>query len=113
MLPSDPIAVVGSGRMGTALSAALRAAGAVVEGPLGRGETPSAPLVILCVPDASIAAAAAAMPDGALVGHTSGATTLGACAFSLHPLMTVPDDGADFAGVPAAVAGDPVATRLA
>jgi len=34
-------AVVGRGRLGTALTAALRAGGVVVEGPLGRGETPT------------------------------------------------------------------------
>src|SRR5690606_2661022 len=44
-----------------------------------------------------------------LVGHCSGATTLapldGHEAFSLHPLMTVTAEGADFRGVPAAIAG--------
>jgi predicted short-subunit dehydrogenase-like oxidoreductase (DUF2520 family) len=113
MLPSDTIAVVGPGRLGTALASALRAAGLDVEGPLGRGQAPEAPLILLCVPDGAIADAAAAMPDGALVGHCSGATALGACDFSLHPLMTVPETGAEFAGVPAAVAGHPVATELA
>lgn len=34
-------AVVGRGRLGTALTAALRAGGVVVEDPLGRGETPT------------------------------------------------------------------------
>jgi predicted short-subunit dehydrogenase-like oxidoreductase (DUF2520 family) len=113
MLPSDKIAVVGPGRLGKALSAALRDAGLTVEGPLGRGETPTAPIVVLCVPDAAIAEAAAAVPPGAIVGHCSGATTLGDLDFSLHPLMTVPAEGARFAGVPAAVAGHPVATELA
>jgi predicted short-subunit dehydrogenase-like oxidoreductase (DUF2520 family) len=116
MLPSDTIAVVGPGRLGTALSAALRTAGLTVEGPLGRGQAPAAPVVLLCVPDAAIAEAAAAMPADALVGHCSGATTLGACDFSLHPLMTVligSHPPPDFAGVPAAVAGHPVATDIA
>lgn len=113
MLPSDSIAVVGPGRLGSALSAALRDACLTVEGPLGRGETPESPVVLLCVPDGAIAEAAAAMPDAALVGHCSGATALGDCDFSLHPLMTVPEGGARFEGVPAAVAGDPVATELA
>ena len=68
------------------------------------------------MPDAAIAAAAAAMPAGAVIGHCSGATPLGACDFSLHPLMTVPTRShppARFDGVPAAVAGHPVATQLA
>ncbi len=112
MLSLDDIAVVGPGRLGTALSAALRDAGVPVEGPLGRGETPTARVVLLCVPDAAIAEVAATMPAGALVGHCSGATALGACAFSLHPLMTVTGP-TSFAGVPAAVAGDPVATEIA
>ena len=46
---------------------------------------------------------------GPLVGHCSGATGLGALtpheAFSLHPLMTVTAEGADFAGAGAAIAG--------
>jgi predicted short-subunit dehydrogenase-like oxidoreductase (DUF2520 family) len=113
MLELHHIAVVGPGRLGTALSAALRQAGVPVEGPLGRGERPTAPVVLLCVPDAAIAEVAAAMPPGAVVGHCSGATGLGDCAFSLHPLMTVPESGASFTGVPAAVAGHPIATALA
>jgi predicted short-subunit dehydrogenase-like oxidoreductase (DUF2520 family) len=116
MLPSDSIAVVGPGRLGTAISTALRDAGLAVEGPLGRGATPASPTVLLCVPDTVIAEVAAAMPEAALVGHCSGATALGACDFSLHPLMTVPTQPhppVSFAGVPAAVAGHPVATELA
>ena len=53
-------AVVGAGRLGTALAGALRAAGVAVDGPLGRGATGAgADVVLLCVPDAEIAAAAA------------------------------------------------------
>ena len=109
----DPVAIVGAGRMGTALVTALADAGARVEGPLRRGETPSAAAgsVLLCVPDAQIEAAAAALParSGLIVGHTSAATTLAALrdhdAFSLHPLMTVTAQGATFTGATAAVAG--------
>jgi predicted short-subunit dehydrogenase-like oxidoreductase (DUF2520 family) len=67
--------------------------------------------VLLCVPDAEIAAAAAVLPAGGLVGHCSGATTLdvlaGHEAFSLHPLMTVTagDDPTRLAGAGAAIAG--------
>ena len=110
--PSEPpqrCAVVGAGRLGHALAAALRRAGVEVEGPLRRGEQPTAQVVLLCVPDDEIAAAAAAI-DAPLVGHCSGATTLEVLGdrrgFSLHPLMTVPAGGdASFEGAGAAVAG--------
>lgn len=104
-------AVVGHGRLGTALAAALRAAGATVDGPLGRGATAStAEVVFLAVPDAEIANAAAHVAPGRLVGHCSGATTLAPLhghpeALSLHPLMTVTAAGADFTGATAAIAG--------
>ena len=96
------IAIVGAGRLGTALAAALRAGRHDVLGPLGRDEGHGdAPVVLLCVPDGEIATAAAAIAAGPLVGHCSGATGLDVLApheaFSLHPLMTVP------AGAPAAV----------
>ncbi|MEA2171243.1 MAG: hypothetical protein QOF76_4543 [Solirubrobacteraceae bacterium] len=111
MLPLDKIAVVGPGRLGTALSAALGDAGLTVEGPLGRGVAPTAPVVLLCVPDGEIERA---HPGGGhIVGHCSGASPLGRCDFSLHPLMTVPESGARFAGVPAAIAGHAVARELA
>jgi predicted short-subunit dehydrogenase-like oxidoreductase (DUF2520 family) len=91
----DSIAIVGAGRLGSALSAALGAARYDVLGPLGRGaDAGGATAVLLCVPDAEIAAAAARIAPGPLVGHCSGATGLDALApheaFSLHPLMTVP-----------------------
>jgi predicted short-subunit dehydrogenase-like oxidoreductase (DUF2520 family) len=91
----DSIAIVGAGRLGTALAAALGAAGLDVRGPLGRGATASGErVVLLCVPDGEIARAAAAVELGPIVGHCSGATGLGPLspheAFSLHPLMTVP-----------------------
>src|SRR3954467_7868665 len=83
-------AIVGAGRLGHALAAALRAAGIEVEGPLGRGASPQAEVVLLCVPDGEIRAAAEAIPprgrapsgeptlplDAQFVGHCSGATTL-------------------------------------
>ena len=53
------VGIVGPGRVGTALARALRAAGVEVEGPVGRGERPSrCDAIVLCVPDAEIAAAA-------------------------------------------------------
>jgi predicted short-subunit dehydrogenase-like oxidoreductase (DUF2520 family) len=93
----DSIAIVGAGRLGTTLAAALGA-----PSPLGRGaDARGAAVVLLTVPDGEIAGAAAAVEPGRLVGHCSGATGLGVLApheaFSIHPLMTVP------AGAPADV----------
>ncbi len=113
------LAIVGRGRVGYALANALATAGYEVEGPLGRGaDGAGADAVLLCVPDGEIAVAAAQIAPGRLVGHCSGATGLGPLApheaFSLHPLMTVTADGADFAGAGAAIAGDtPRAVALA
>jgi len=114
-------AIVGAGRLGGALAQALREAGRPVTGPLGRdaaagtdggamvGDRPGAGAVLLCVPDSEIAAAAAAVAPGPLVGHCSGAQGLEPLGdregFSLHPLMTVTRDGASFAGAGAAVDG--------
>ncbi|MGK2939430.1 MAG: DUF2520 domain-containing protein [Solirubrobacteraceae bacterium] len=113
-------ALIGAGRLGTTLAAAMRAAGLHVDGPLGRGaDADGAEAVILCVPDGEIAAAASCLPRGLLVGHVSGATTLAPLAehraFSLHPLMTVPPGAPPtiFTGAPCAVAGDPIARELA
>jgi predicted short-subunit dehydrogenase-like oxidoreductase (DUF2520 family) len=109
----DSIAVVGAGRLGSALAAALRAAGLSVDGPLGRGADPRAAVVLLCVPDGEIAAAAGAVGRRAdlLVGHCSGATGLEPLAghegFALHPLMTVPAGAGPgvFAGAGCAIDG--------
>jgi predicted short-subunit dehydrogenase-like oxidoreductase (DUF2520 family) len=107
----DSIAIVGAGRLGTALAAALRDTDLPVTGPLGRGSVAAgtAAAVLLCVPDAEIAAAAALVEAGPLVGHCSGATGLDVLApheaFGLHPLMTVTRDRCRLAGAGAAVAG--------
>ena len=74
-------AVVGHGRLGVALAAALRAAGVAVDGPLDRASAPDAdaPVVLLAVPDGEIANAAAALQHAGAItflGHCSGATTL-------------------------------------
>jgi predicted short-subunit dehydrogenase-like oxidoreductase (DUF2520 family) len=65
--------------------------------------------VLLCVPDDAIAAAAAGIGPGPLIGHCSGASGLDVLGdrpgFSVHPLMTVTASGADFRGVFAAVDG--------
>ncbi len=107
---SRALTIVGPGRLGTALTRALRDAGYGVRGPVGRGaDGAGADAVLLCVPDAEIAAAAATLAPGRLVGHCSGATTLAPLApheaFSLHPLMAVAAPHADFRGAGAAVAG--------
>jgi predicted short-subunit dehydrogenase-like oxidoreductase (DUF2520 family) len=110
------IGVVGRGRLGTALTTALRAAGREVSGPAGRGELPSVDAIVLCVPDAEIAVAAATVAGAApLVGHTSGATGLDALElaqaagrFGVHPLQTFtgsPGDAERFRGCRCAVGG--------
>lgn len=118
--------------MGKALAAAMIGAELRVIGPISRGsasrlvtsaDTDSAEVVLLCVPDGAIAAAARAIDPGPLVGHCSGSTSLAPLApheaFSMHPLMTVAGDVAvSFAGAGCAVAGSTeraraVATALA
>jgi len=116
--PSPAVAVIGRGRLGTALAAAL-AAGE----PLARGEAPppATGAVILAVPDAAIAPLAASLAPGPAVGHCAGALGLDALAphrerFSLHPLMTLaPGAGAaGLRGAGAAIAGSsPSALALA
>jgi predicted short-subunit dehydrogenase-like oxidoreductase (DUF2520 family) len=91
--PPNPPActVVGAGRLGTVLAAALSDRPALKRGePVPDGTE----VVLLTVPDGKIAEAATAVPPGPLVGHCSGATGLDALGgregFSLHPLMSVP-----------------------
>jgi predicted short-subunit dehydrogenase-like oxidoreductase (DUF2520 family) len=128
----ERVAIVGPGRLGTAIAAALTHAGVTVDGPYGRCDPIAEQLrpdtraeaqpdtVLLCVPDAEIAAVASVIPTGAPVGHCSGATALDVLAphegFSLHPLMTVPADAPPnvLADAGAAVAGStPRALALA
>lgn len=109
------IAVVGGGRLGTALARALRAGGVQVAGPLGRDAAIGTPdAVVLCVPDDQIALVAAAYAGVVpLIGHTSGATALhtidapGSALFGLHPLQTFigDDEPARFNGVSCAIGG--------
>jgi predicted short-subunit dehydrogenase-like oxidoreductase (DUF2520 family) len=117
-LSNLPIAVVGAGRLGTLLAAKLDAGP-----PRGRGATcEDAAIVLLCVPDGEIANAAALIEPrpGLFVGHCSGAQTLEPVlesrheAFSVHPLMTITDDGGELEGAWAAIAGSTdAALRLA
>jgi predicted short-subunit dehydrogenase-like oxidoreductase (DUF2520 family) len=102
--------IVGRGRMGEALAAALRDARVPVRGPLGRGADGSgAALVLLCVPDREIAAASACIVSGPIVGHVSASAGLDLLApherFGLHPLLSVVGAGAQFAGAFCAVDG--------
>jgi len=81
----ESITVIGSGRVGSAVSARLRERGI----PVG----PDGELVLLCVPDEVIPGVARELPVGPWVGHVSGATPLAALdphvrRFSLHPLQT-------------------------
>jgi predicted short-subunit dehydrogenase-like oxidoreductase (DUF2520 family) len=120
-LPS--VGVVGRGRLGTVLAAALAEAGGRVDGPAGRGEIPAGDAIVLCVPDSEIAPAAEAVAGAAtFVGHTSGATPLAALApsgsdqFGLHPLQTFTDESepATFTGIGCAIAGSsPAALSVA
>ncbi|ALJ21323.1 Rossmann-like and DUF2520 domain-containing protein [Microbacterium sp. No. 7] len=88
--PHPSVSVVGAGRLGTVIARALRAAGLTTHGPTRRGEpVPAADVTLLCVPDGEIAAMVATLRGPAtLIGHTSGATPLGAADFALHPLQT-------------------------
>jgi predicted short-subunit dehydrogenase-like oxidoreductase (DUF2520 family) len=80
------IHVIGSGRVGSAVSARLAEHGIAV----GKNEPE---LVLLCVPDGAIAEVAATIEPGPWTAHVSGATPLAALAphtrrFSVHPLQT-------------------------
>ncbi len=116
-----PLAVIGAGRAGTSIAAAARSAGADVR-LAGRehaaAAAAAADAVLLCVPDAAIAAACevatAAKPHPRFVGHASGARGLdalgaaranGISTFGLHPLQTIPDGEALLAGSACAVSG--------
>jgi predicted short-subunit dehydrogenase-like oxidoreductase (DUF2520 family) len=97
--------------MGTALAGALASA----EGPFGRGfdgvgfDGAGFDLVLLAVPDGEIARAASTVVPGPIIGHCAGALGLDVLgdreALGMHPLMTVTQQGADFRGCAAAVAG--------
>lgn len=130
-LPRPPaLAIVGAGRVGGSLAAAAASVG--LDARLaGRADAVDAcreaGAALLCVPDEAIGDLASNLAAAGLrlrlVGHTSGATGLGALApladagaamFSLHPLQTVPDRNTDFTGCPCAISGStPEALRFA
>jgi predicted short-subunit dehydrogenase-like oxidoreductase (DUF2520 family) len=103
----ERVHVIGSGRVGSAVSARLRKRGVAV------GED-DPDVALLCVPDAAIADTAGCLPQGrAWVGHVSGATPLAALdpherRFSLHPLQTFDRSGdpSQFDGAWAAITGE-------
>jgi predicted short-subunit dehydrogenase-like oxidoreductase (DUF2520 family) len=81
----DRVHVIGSGRLGSAVSARLR------EREIAVGE--GAELVLLCVPDRAIPEVARGIKPGPWIAHVSGATPLSALdpherRFALHPLQT-------------------------
>lgn len=116
-LAGPRVAVVGNGRLGGVITRALRAAGVDVLGPTGRGESvPRADIALLCVTDAEIPRAAAAVAGRArIVGHTSGATPIDDVDFGLHPVQTFTgDEHPDvFSGLACAVAAHDPAGREA
>jgi predicted short-subunit dehydrogenase-like oxidoreductase (DUF2520 family) len=86
------VRVVGTGRAGGAIAARLAEGGLTVH--VGREPLADADLVVLAVPDASIAEVAQQVPVGPWLAHVSGATPLRALEpharrFSVHPLQTL------------------------
>ena len=120
-MPQPEIVIVGPGRLGRTVSAALEAAGWSVH-LCGRGQPIAAGAITwLTVPDSAIAQVAAQVPLGGVLLHASGATDLSPLrphtpAGSLHPLMTFPGPEVavpPMADLPAAIAGDPEARQAA
>ena len=103
----ERVHVIGSGRVGSAVSGRLRERGIAVG-----DDDPD--LVLLCVPDTAISDVSRCLTPGrAWVGHVSGATPLAALEphehrFSLHPLQTFDRSGdpTQFDGAWAAITGD-------
>ena len=135
MNASEPVVVVGRGRLGAGLTAALGAVGVAVE--LVAGRQPdrrsepnrrdealaAAALIVLAVPDGAIAALADDVPRSTsrVVCHCSGArplTDLGdhPRVASLHPLVSVPADvqlaAARLRNATWAIAGDAAASAV-
>jgi len=103
----ERVHVIGSGRVGSAISARLSERGVAVG-----DDDPD--LVLLCVPDKAISDVSRCLTPGhAWVGHVSGATPLAALEpherrFSLHPLQTFDRSGdpSQLDGVWGAISGD-------
>ena len=103
----ERVHVIGSGRVGSALTARLRERGVAV------GED-DPDIVLLCVPDTAVSDVSRCLTPGrGWVGHVSGATPLGALEplarrFSLHPLQTFDRSGdpSQLDGVWGAITGE-------
>jgi predicted short-subunit dehydrogenase-like oxidoreductase (DUF2520 family) len=124
----NTIRVVGPGRAGTSLAAALSARGWTVVGFLGRHDdlaeaARDVDVLVIATPDDSVAAVAAAVTPcaGTTVLHLSGSLGLDALAphaerAALHPLVPLPNATVGAArlgdGVTFAVAGAPVARQM-
>ena len=125
------VRVIGSGRAGGAMAAALAEVGWKVRPVLGRAAAPAdvaaaaadVDLVLIATPDAAVAEVAAAVEpaDTSAVAHLAGSLGLDAVAAhprpaALHPLVALPD--ADLgarrllAGCWFAVAGDPLVRQV-
>ena len=103
----ETLTVVGKGRVGSTVSAALTRRGFSFIGPTGRGDTVTTTVALLCVPDGAIGPLAATLGPEIAVGHCSGATGLAVLghgdSFSVHPLTTVVGGVDDLVGMPAAI----------
>lgn len=103
----ESVNVIGRGRVGSAVAARLEERGVELR-------EDGAEVVLLCVPDSAIPAAAErqTLAGSQWVGHTSGATPLSALThprrFGLHPLQTFNRSGdpAQLDGAYAAVTGE-------
>ena len=103
----ERVRVIGSGRVGSAVSARLQERGVAVN-----ADDPD--LALLCVPDTAISdVSRCQIPGQAWIGHVSGATPLAALEpherrFSLHPLQTFDRSGdpAQLDGAWAAISGE-------
>ena len=121
--------VVGPGRAGGSLAAALEAVGHSPKGLLGRGEpvrdaARGVDVVVIATPDDAVGEVAARIEPvpGSAVLHVSGSLGLEVLEpherrGSLHPLVPLPTEEVGAArlrsGVTFAVAGDPIARQLA
>ena len=112
------IAIVGRGRLGTALG---------VGAPCWRGSGAwttrtwrtdgQRRVVLLCVPDSQIESVAATIHTGPLVAHCSGALTLAPLGqhegFSVHPLLSVTKQTTSFAGAGCTISASTPRARAA
>ena len=117
------VRVIGPGRAGLSLLAALEKAGWHALEPLGRhddvaGAASGCDLLLIATPDGSVADVAAAVrPGTAVVAHLAGALGLDALApherrASLHPLRALPTTTSDVSGAWFAVSGDALVTEV-